>query len=240
MAKSPFYFDTNYREDTVLADGTLVRLRLVRPSDKELIATGFKHLSPTSRYRRFLSAKTALSESELTYLTELDGTDHFALGAITTLSDGTEKGLGLARFVRQTVDPFIAEPAITVIDEAQGKGLGRLLLLRLMAAAVERGLRCFRSDVLVPNEPMRALLRELVPEASVEPYEDIMRVDVPLPYLPANHPTDEMPKQNPLYRLLTLAAKLSLYAKHLSKSARDSSEAYPKNSNTSLESDEDH
>lgn len=146
-----------WRRRVALRDGTQVVLRLVKPTDKALLLKGLEKLSPESRYRRFLMPKVTLSDRELSYLTELDGWDHFALGAVREIDDGTEEGLGVARFVRLDGEPHVAEAAVAVIDEMQGKGLGRLLLQELAAAARERGITHFRSLLLAANAPMRSL-----------------------------------------------------------------------------------
>ena len=52
--------------------------------------------------------------------------------------DGTDEGIGVARFIRSKTDPGAAEAAVAVIDDWQKKGVGTLLLLRLAAAARER------------------------------------------------------------------------------------------------------
>src|SRR5262249_5398452 len=72
-----------------------------------------------------------------------------------------------------------AEAAVTVVDQAQRKGLGRLLATTLGQAARERGVRTFRADVLADNEPMRVLMREVV---AVELRSDggVITYDVPL------------------------------------------------------------
>jgi GNAT superfamily N-acetyltransferase len=57
---------------------------------------------------------------------------------------------------------------VTVADEAQRKGLGRLLLLRLVAAARERGIERFRFEVLSSNAAMATLIAEIAPERIVE------------------------------------------------------------------------
>ncbi len=72
------FFDARYRERARLDDGSEIVLRLIRPTDKELLRRAFNTLSDESRYRRFFTQKRELSEAELTYLTELDGHDHFA------------------------------------------------------------------------------------------------------------------------------------------------------------------
>ena len=50
----------DFHEEHVLADGTRVILRHVRPEDAGEVRRGLERLSPQSRYRRFLSAVTAL------------------------------------------------------------------------------------------------------------------------------------------------------------------------------------
>lgn len=160
----------------VLRDGTAVLLRSIRPSDKHELVAGFERLSPLSRYRRFLGPKSRLTESELHYLTEVDWEGHAAL--VAEAPDGA--GLGVARFIRSNGEDW-AEAAITVGDAHQGKGIGRVLLERLVVAAVERGIRRFRFDVLGSNAPMLSLIRELAPSATFTAEDSVVRVDVTLP-----------------------------------------------------------
>src|SRR5436305_11121880 len=130
-------FDASWREEAVLEGGTRATLRMLGPDDKALLRAGFEQLSAASRYRRFHGPKASLSEAELRYLTECDGENHFAVGA-TAIIDGHEQGVGVARCIRLRDRPEVAEAAITVVDAWQGRGLGKLLLHRLMEAAHER------------------------------------------------------------------------------------------------------
>jgi RimJ/RimL family protein N-acetyltransferase len=152
----PLFFET---VSTTLRDGTPVLVRPIRPDDRDQLAAGFRRLSPESRYRRFLTLADALSDEELRYLTEIDYRDHFAWVAVR--EDRPEEGLGVARWVRLRDEPGVAEPAITVIDDYQGRGLGTLLLGLLAAAARAGGIERFRAYVLEENEPMRVLLEQL-------------------------------------------------------------------------------
>src|SRR5581483_8378240 len=97
------------------------------PSDAPVLAEGFARLSAESRRLRFLTAKPTLSPSELRYLTEVDGHDHEALGAVDPVS---HRGVAVARFVRDDQEPTRAEAAITVADDWQRRGVGKLLLDR--------------------------------------------------------------------------------------------------------------
>ena len=177
------HFGPDYVERAVLRDGTPVRLRLLAPEDKPLLRSGFEKLSPESRYARFLAPKTTLSDDELRYLCDIDQHDHFALGAISEAGDGqgTPVGLGIARFIRLPDHPTTAEAAIAVADEAQGRGLGRLLFLRLCAAAAERGVERFRCEVLGSNTGMANLLKTIDPDRSIEVGSGVMSIDLAIP-----------------------------------------------------------
>src|SRR5581483_7649840 len=118
-------FGRDWTEESVLADGRKVVVRVLRPEDAPLLAKGFEQLSPESRFRRFHGARGPLTADELRYLTGMDGEAHFALGAVDATSG---EGLGVGRFVRVAGEPTVAEPAVAIVDAAQRKGLGRFLL----------------------------------------------------------------------------------------------------------------
>jgi GNAT superfamily N-acetyltransferase len=198
----PRRFGPSYGEAVVLADGTRALIRLVRPSDRETLAEGFENLSDESRWLRFHATKPSLSARELSYLTDVDNEDHVALAA-ATVEGG--RGLGIGRFVK-VPGTDVAEIALTVIDSAQGKGLGRVLLTRLVEAARERGVARFRFDVLANNAAMRALLADVVPAEDLHVVWDsdsVGHFELELPQPPA---FEGVGKQHPLYRLLRLAA----------------------------------
>ncbi|HUG74247.1 MAG TPA: GNAT family N-acetyltransferase [Acidimicrobiia bacterium] len=142
----------------LLRDGTTVTVRPIRPEDKEALAAGLSRVSSESRYRRFLRPVTSLSPRELAYLTEIDYTNHFAWVAVDFNDD--QQGLGVARYVRDAKDPTIAEAAVIVADDYQGKGLGTILLRLLVASALDNGITTFRGWVLGDNvEILRPLER---------------------------------------------------------------------------------
>ena len=162
-ATSGLRFGADYRECVRLADGREAVLRLVIPADKLLLKRGMDRFSPESRFHRFLGTKAGLSDDELRYLTEVDGVDHFAIGATLANPGGAEEGVGVARFVRFRDDPEVAEPTVAVLDACQRLGLGSVLFERLAAAARERGVRRFTGRMLAHNDAMRHLLRRAAP-----------------------------------------------------------------------------
>jgi len=170
----------DFRESHTLGDGTRVVLRHIRPDDAPELARDFERLSPESRYRRFFGGMTHLSEAALRYLTEVDGKDHVAIVATCDSPDlKTETGLGVARFVRLHDEPTVAEAAVTVVDDMQRQGLGRLLAATLAIAAHERGIRTFRAEVLADNEPMVSLLHEVGARALATD-AGVVTFDIPL------------------------------------------------------------
>lgn len=180
-------YDERWSEEVQLQGGTAVRLRAILPSDKERLQAGLLELSPESQYLRFFTAKPRLTDAELAYFTELDGWDHFAIGATTIAADGSDgAGVGVARFVRMPGESEVAEPAIVVIDALQGKGLGTVLMERLIEAAREREIRWFRSEFLAVNDPIRALLEKLSSQVTYRQDGTVVTAEFPLePAAPA-------------------------------------------------------
>ena len=209
MADAPRYFTADYVERCVLRDGTRVVMRLVCPEDRPILEKGFYRLSAESRYARFLAPKTTLTEDELRYLTCVDQEDHFALGAVCEDGDGAGNpvGWGIARFIRLPGLHATAEAAVAVADEAQHRGLGKLLFLRLCAAAAERGIERFRCEVLGSNNSMAALIAAISPERSVEVGSGVMSIEMALPNVTPTHPAEAPAPEGAMYALFRAAAE---------------------------------
>lgn len=161
----------------VLRDGSSVRIRQGCPEDRDLLVRGFERLSPESRYRRFLMPMVALSEEQIRQLTDVDHHDHEAIVAL----DEHGEGIGVARYVRDPDRPDVAELAVTVIDDWQGRGLGTLLLEVITARAREEGIGTFTALMLATNEDMLDMLRRLDPITVVDREAGTIEIEVPLP-----------------------------------------------------------
>jgi GNAT superfamily N-acetyltransferase len=194
--------DPAFREAHVLADGTRLTLRLIRPEDGEALRQAFARLSPATRVRRFLGGVTELSDEQVRYLTEIDGVDHVAIVAATDSHDlKTEVLLGVARFIRLAGEPEVAEAAVVVADELQGRGIGRLLLRAIAEAARALQIRALRAEVLASNTPMRRILGDV---GAVMRSDDgaTLVFDVPLTSV------EQEEKEGLLRRLLRAAAAI--------------------------------
>jgi len=148
-------------ERVAIGPGLEVLVRPIRPDDKSLLATAFEELNPVGRYQRFFAPVERLSSSDLAYLTEVDHVDHEALVAIDP-EDGSL--VGVARYIRTNRNE--AEVAITVSDRWQGRGLGSILLQRLVRRAADNGIDYFLALVLVENAAAQELFENLVPDMS--------------------------------------------------------------------------
>lgn len=170
----------DFREERTLADGRKIVLRHIQPSDKDELRRGFLALTPESRYRRFFGA-VELDDRALKYLTEVDGKDHVAIVATTESLDlKSERGVGVARFIRSEKDPAAAEAAVTVVDDMQRLGVGTLLTWALARAARERGIERFRCEVLESNATVLDALRAIGAK-TVERGTGSVVLDVPIP-----------------------------------------------------------
>jgi GNAT superfamily N-acetyltransferase len=165
-------------ELVLLRDGTRVLVRPVRGSDKPLFLAGFENFGERSRYRRFLSSKSDLATDELAFLTELDHADHEAVGAIDPV---TGEGIGVARYVRVSDRPEAAETAVAVTDPWQGRGVGGVLLDRLISRAVQEGITEVEATMLTDNAGMLRLFEKLGSLEVTHRDGNVMEIEVHLP-----------------------------------------------------------
>lgn len=146
------------RDDEVvwftLGGGEQVGVRPIHAEDRPALLEGFAELSGESRYQRFLGAMDHLTERQAAYLTDVDQVDHFAWVGGKVDEDGTEHGLGLARYVRVRGEPDAAEVAVVVADDFHGRGLGTLLVSALVPVAADHGVRRLIGYLFATNEPM--------------------------------------------------------------------------------------
>ena len=163
----------------VLDDGLHVLFRPIRPSDKDILQTGFSRLSPESRYRRFFRAIDHLSDSQLRYLTEVDFENHFAWVAFAPDEPGGP-GIGVVRWIRVADNPEVAEGAVTVIDDYHNRGVGKALLWLGARSAVEHGIRAIRVNVLADNPPVLQLLKDFGGEPG-QWQSGVLEVEIPIP-----------------------------------------------------------
>jgi ribosomal protein S18 acetylase RimI-like enzyme len=154
----------------VLRDGRVVAVRSVAPEDAPRLAELFERLSRTSSRQRFFSADRRPTAQEVSALADVDHLNREAVVAVHG-----ERIVALGGFHRLG-DSSGAELTLLVDDAYQGCGLGRHLLMVLIAAASACGLTTLLAEVLPDNERTLRLLETAGPPTLVDPYFGVLRV----------------------------------------------------------------
>ena len=144
--------------ETVRWQGEVVELRPIRPEDEPQHRAFVELLQPQDIRLRFFSVRRTLPRSELARLTQIDYAREMAFIAVRTLTDGTTQTLGV---VRAVIDPdnVDAEFAIIVRSDIKGRGLGFLLMRKMIDFLTLRGTQRMVGSVLRENGAMRELAR---------------------------------------------------------------------------------
>lgn len=143
---------------------------LVRPlrwGERRPLLEVFEGLSERSRRLRFHGSKPRLLERDLLHLADVGCCGR---EAVVATDRETGRTVGIARFVRDADAPE-AEIAFEVVDDWQGRGLGKELLGALRELALQEGVLRFRALVAHGNHPAFALVRGLGDELARR-YED--------------------------------------------------------------------
>ncbi|MCD2342739.1 GNAT family N-acetyltransferase [Ideonella azotifigens] len=172
--------------DEILGDGTHVRVRPIHPDDLELERRFIEALSPASRYFRFMETLRSPSDALLKQMTVIDPATDAAYVAVVGEGD-QQREVGVARFSARA-DGQDCEFAVTVSDEWQQKGLGSLLMARLIEVARARGIGAMHSSDAADNSRMRQFADHLHFQHKTDPDDPTMvryTVDLKANSLPA-------------------------------------------------------
>lgn len=145
-------------EIVTLKDGVEVTIRPIHPEDAVILKAGFLRLSQESIYYRFMSEKRHLSDEEAHRFATVDYQKRMAFIA-TTLDKGEEYLAGVARYeILLPARPDTAEAAIVVSDSFQHRGLGRMLMKRLLDYAHKQSISYLRAEILIDNHRILKLI----------------------------------------------------------------------------------
>jgi acetyltransferase len=144
--------------ETVQWQGQTIVLRPIRPEDGPQHLAFVEQLAPQDLRLRFFSARRELPKSELARLTQIDYAREMAFIAVRPADQGREETLGVVRAVTDP-DNIEAEFAIIVRSDLKQRGLGRILLHKMIDYLRAHGTQQLVCDVLPENESMRQLAR---------------------------------------------------------------------------------
>jgi len=131
-------------------------LRPIRPDDAPAIVEFFSHLTAEDVRLRFFTPMVEMPKRLLARLTQIDYDREMAF----LLFNDKKEILGIGRLAADP-DNARAEFAVAVRSDLKDKGLGTLLMQRLIAFAKARGTGELFGDVLEDNTRMLSLAREL-------------------------------------------------------------------------------
>jgi RimJ/RimL family protein N-acetyltransferase len=134
-----------------LRDGEQVKIRAIRPQDRDDLIAAVRRTSSESLYRRFFAVRRHFSETEESFYLNIDFVTHVALVALAE-GNGQPSIIGGGRYV--VSEPGQAEVAFIVVDNYQGRGVGAALLHHLAIIAKQSGLRELVAYVLPENRAM--------------------------------------------------------------------------------------
>jgi len=147
-------------EELVDWQGGKLLLRPIRPEDGAAHVSFFNALTPDDvRYRMFVRVRE-LQPAQLARFTQIDYDREMAFIATRPGPDGVPETLGVGRVVADP-DNTSAEFAVTVRSDLKGKGLGVMLMNKLIAYCRARGTREIVGEALPQNAPVIGLVKKL-------------------------------------------------------------------------------
>jgi GNAT superfamily N-acetyltransferase len=137
-------------------DGVEIIVRPVRMSDEEALQDFFYSLSDESARLRFMTHKTAYPHAEMQRLVDADYVG--SLGLVASVP-GTGELIAMARYDMDPATRF-GDIAFAVRDAWQRRGIGSILMRRMLEAARANGLQGFSADVLAGNRGMLMVFQQ--------------------------------------------------------------------------------
>ncbi len=148
--------------------GGVYTIRPVHPDDAQMLQNLVQHLSPESRWFRYVSHFRELPASMLSRFTLIDYDREMALVAVvrersidtTGMATEVERIVGVSRYITNP-DQTSCEFSVVVADDFSGKGLGSRLMESIIDVARDKGLAEIEGLVLSENAEMLKLIKRL-------------------------------------------------------------------------------
>jgi acetyltransferase len=168
--RAPPKYPTRWVKPESLKDGTAIVVRPIKASDAATEVAFFNQLSDHTRYQRFMMAVHELSPEMVKHFTDVDYEREMAFvatrAAPTEERPDAEEFLAVARYVGKDKT---CEFAVTVQDDWQRRGLGVLLMKRLMRYARSRGYKVMQGSTFSTNTAMIDLAQKLGFSTHIDP-----------------------------------------------------------------------
>jgi acetyltransferase len=160
-----------YAIERTLENGTICCIRPIRAEDEPLIYALFKSLSDETIIFRFGHSLVHIPHETLVRYCQIDYDRELAFVAITP---DKRQIMGDVR-ISKMPDLESAELSILILDEQQGKGMGKILMEYSIGIAKEIGLKSLWMEILKNNRRMLALGQKFGFKQAYDD-EDMLRV----------------------------------------------------------------
>jgi acetyltransferase len=145
-------------EETLDWRGQRLTIRPIRPEDEAAHRAFVEAMSPDDLRLRFFAAVRGFDHSQLARMTQIDYDREMALIVTQIDANGDAQTFGVVRAIADP-DNECAEFAVAVRSDMKGKGLGKLLMARIIDYARARGTRFLTGEILRENAAMLALAK---------------------------------------------------------------------------------
>jgi acetyltransferase len=159
--------------------GEPLLLRPIRPEDGPQHLAFFQALDQEDIRYRIFTRMRELQPSQLSRLTQIDYDREMAFIATRKRPDGSFETLGVARVISDP-DNTTAEFAIIVRSDMKGKGLGRILMKKLVDYCRSRGTKEIVGETLNYNRGLLTLVRKFGFKTGISPDGDttLLKLDL--------------------------------------------------------------
>jgi acetyltransferase len=167
FARSKIMYDFKNGLSETLNDGSRVVIRPISAADAELEREFIENLSPDSRRQRFLNHIKHPTPELIRQLTDIDQLQHVALMALVEVG-GQQRAVGVSRYVLDD-DGHSGECALVVADDWRNRGLGTLLMARLLEIARSRKIKKLYSIDSSENFRIQSLVKRMGFQSHLDP-----------------------------------------------------------------------
>lgn len=158
-----------------LADGTVVAIRPIKPTDEPLLQDFFYSHSDETIYRRYFRSVRHMPHAMAQSMVNLDYNERMAF--VATLGRiGLERIIGVGRYAAEKDRPHIVEVAYTIHEDYQGHGLGSVLQTRLERYARRMGFQGISGYLFQDNEAMLKVFSRMGDYTTEHMEDGIIRV----------------------------------------------------------------
>lgn len=159
-------------EETVNIKGESVTIRPAKPVDTRSIQEFFYEMGKDDIISRFFHEKRRFLRDEIEQRTQIDYIKDLSIVAVVG-EFGFDKIIGVGEYFL-IPQKNIAEIAFTVGEAYQGKGLGKILLNKLLEAARENGIAGLVALTYPQNKRMIQLFKSLPYKSHTAPEDDMI------------------------------------------------------------------